>query len=225
MTEDRFDKSLRFQLSLFTLLIISSMISCMILNSTSTDVNIEFPDDPRVDQSFVSGQPCKAPCWYGLELGEAGVEDIQTTLSSLPFIDSASIGTQKFSSGTDELLFFADCVYSEPDKDCVLLETSPEGKLRKVILDIYYPLTVEAAIRQLGKPTYYISDPISGKDACTIHIYWPDASVSAILEVAPKERYCIGGKSEKVNLGDQIELLIYTTIEDQQGGTPWTVDQ
>lgn len=225
MTEIRFEKFHRFQLPLLALFIISNMISCMIFQPISTDVNIEFPNDPRVDQSFISGKPCKAPCWYGLELGKASVEDIQSTLSSLPFIDSASIGTQKFSSDLDELLFFADCVYSEPDKDCVLLETSPGGKLRKIILVIYYPLTLESAIGQLGKPAYYISDPISGRDACTIHIYWPNSSVSAVLEAAPKERYCIGEKSEKVNLGDQIELLIYTTIESQQDGFPWTDGQ
>ena len=153
------------------------------------------------------------------------MEDIETTLSSLPFVDSASIGTQKFSSDPDELLFFADCVYSEPDKDCILLETSPEGKLRKIILDVYYPLTLESVIAQLGKPTYYISDPVSGKDACSVYVYWPSTSVIAVLQVTPKERYCIGEKNEKINLENQIDQLIYTMIEAQQGGIPWTEDQ
>jgi hypothetical protein len=227
MAENRFDETFRFQLRLLALFIIPSMLSCMILESTSKDVSIEFSNDPRVDRSFVSGQPCEAPCWYGLELGEASVEDIRTTLSSLPFIDSHSIGVQSFSSDPDELLIFANCVYS-PNEDCILFETAPDGRLRKIILEIYYPLTLESAIERLGSPMYYILEPISGRDACRIFIHWPDKNVLAILEAAPREKHCNGEKTEKVNLGSQIDQLIYTDIEIQiiqQDGIPWIQDQ
>jgi hypothetical protein len=215
--------SLRLQLCLIVAFMIPSIMSCRILGATSDDA-IEFPSDRRVDRSFVSGQPCEAPCWYGLELGKASFEEIRTTLSSLPFINSEGIREYE-SNSSGEMSFITNCVYSSPDEDCIWIETSADGTLRQITLKIYYPLTLESAIRQLGKPSYYISDPISGKDACTIHVYWPNASISAILETAPKERYCIGEKSEKVNLGDQIKLLIYTTIEAQQDGIPWIVDQ
>ncbi len=35
-------------------------------------------EDPLVDRSFLTKQPCAPPCWYRLELDKAGQEDIYT---------------------------------------------------------------------------------------------------------------------------------------------------
>jgi hypothetical protein len=40
---------------------------CVILESSGN--KSKFPEDARVDRSFVTGQPCEAPCWYMLRLG------------------------------------------------------------------------------------------------------------------------------------------------------------
>ena len=221
MAKNSFHGSPGLKICIVWLAIILSTTSCMILESTPKNAPTQFPNDSLVDRSFVSEQPCKAPCWYGLELGKARADEIRTTLSTLPFIKSNSIREYKNS----EPLFIASCVYSNPDEDCVWIETSTDGTLSKIVLKTYYPLTLESVIERLGNPTYYISDPISGRDACQVHVYWPNASVMAILEVSPKERYCIGKNSEKINLGSQIEQLIYTRIEAQQDGIPWIEDQ
>ena len=44
-----------------------------------------------VDQSFLTGEPCPAPCWYGLEIGVSTEEELLETLKKLSFVDQESI--------------------------------------------------------------------------------------------------------------------------------------
>jgi hypothetical protein len=223
MAEKRVNRSPGFRVRLISLLVIPILINCMILESTAKDINIDFPNDSRVDLSFITKQPCNAPCWYGLELGKSSVEDIRKALLSLPFINSDLIREYK-NNDPNEVLFVAKCVYSAPDEDCVWIETSSDGKFGKITLKIYYTLTLETAIEQLGSPVYYMLDLISGKDACRIYIHWPDANVLAVIEAAPREKYCINEKIEKIILGSQINQLIYTDIDIkviQEDSDPW----
>jgi hypothetical protein len=42
-------------------------------------------------QSFLSDEPCAAPCWYGLVPGESSKADVLRVLAELPFVDMSTI--------------------------------------------------------------------------------------------------------------------------------------
>lgn len=42
------------------------------------------------DDSFLTGNPCNAPCWYGLEVGESNISDVLETIDALPFIENVT---------------------------------------------------------------------------------------------------------------------------------------
>jgi hypothetical protein len=44
-----------------------------------------------VTPSLITGDPCAPPCWYGVTPGESTIEDVQSILPMLEFIDTASI--------------------------------------------------------------------------------------------------------------------------------------
>jgi hypothetical protein len=48
---------------------------------------MKLPDDARVDQSFITGNTCAAPCWYGLEIDKSSEADVMSVLTTLKFID------------------------------------------------------------------------------------------------------------------------------------------
>jgi hypothetical protein len=203
------------------------MISCTIFQPAKKTNEIEFPNDSRMDLSFLTNQPCKAPCWYGLELGKSSIEEIRTTLTSLPFIKPGSI--REFKGGNPgELLLMAQCVYLDSNDDCVWIETSSDGMLKKVGLGIHYPLSLDSVIEQLGSPSYFILDVISGTDICLIYIHWPDTNILAVIEATPRERYCESNNLESIILKNQIHQLIYTDIDIkliQESSKPWVEDK
>lgn len=49
-------------------------------------------EETLMDRSFITGKPCAAPCWYGLELDVSNKDDVIAALDRLPFVDQASIG-------------------------------------------------------------------------------------------------------------------------------------
>ena len=71
-----------------------------------------------VDRSFLTGQPCTPPCWYGLEPEKATEEDVISTLKTLPFVESSTITVTKVVQGAplvaNEQRVWFDC--REPEE-------------------------------------------------------------------------------------------------------------
>ncbi len=201
-------------------------IGCVIPTMRSGANRQNFPQDPRVDRSFVTGNPCSAPCWHGLRLGESNIEDIRTTLAELQFIDKARIEEYPSKSpGPAEKLFLAGCVYSQPTAHCVALETSSTGKLSKVIADVDYPLSLAGVIDQLGPPKFYTVDLSPNGQVCSFRLYWPDREIIADIEEGPRQTYCPTLQSSRIDPAIQVSSFTYTRINEQQfqGGNsqPW----
>jgi hypothetical protein len=202
------------------------ILSCIGTEISSKNDGLEFPTDPNVDRSFLTGQPCKAPCWYGLRLGESTLDDIRTALPSLPFVDNSQIYEQPTGDfGPNERLFLVHCTYSKAAEFCATLTTSEEGKLRKIITVVAYELTLQTAIEKLGDPKFYTVTPLPNKDVCYVEIYWPEKNIVVSINDSPRKRLCTRSENERTNLDSQIKSLIYTEIDvqDQQKyeGLPW----
>jgi hypothetical protein len=200
-------------------LLVVFMLSCTVFERSPTQTNTEFPTDPRVDRSFVTGEPCEAPGWYGLRLGESTLEDIRTILPELPFVDNSQIYEQSTGDfGPNEKLFAVRCTYSKEAELCATLRTSKDGKLSKVIIIVAYELTVQTTIEQLGVPKFFTVSPSPNKDLCYVDIYWPEKDIVVSLNDSPRARLCTKAGDEKIDLHSQIRSLIYTdiSIQDQQ---------
>lgn len=200
------------------------VISCAVSEFSIRRNKPMFPDDPRVDRSFVTGQPCDAPCWYGLRLEESTVDDIRATLLQLPFVDQSTLAEWNISTDGSELSFHFDCVYYNPPGSCGVLETE-NGRLRKIAMAVQYPLILRSSIDQLGIPEYYTAIPSPTEDICNLGIYWPEKNIIVVVEENTREKHCSLGWNGPIDLDLQISSLVYMELNapDQQNpeSRPW----
>ncbi len=212
-------------ISMIVILLILLSLSCLSLNIPGTKSSSDFPDDPNIDRSFITGQPCEAPCWYGLTLGVSTTSDIRNTLHELSLVDQSTLF--EYSYEINEMVFGFDCVYYHVPGGggCGVLQTSPDGKLKSMVISVQYPLTLKSAIDRLGIPKYYTVDTSSTEDNCILSIYWPEKSIVVVTEENSRKKHCSENKSAPIDLDLQIVSLIYTRIDpqDQQNyeTRPW----
>jgi hypothetical protein len=202
------------------------LLSCTLLKPSPNQNGSEFSEDSLVDRSFVTGQPCEAPCWYGLKLGESTLDDIRMTLPELPFVDKPQIYEQSTGEfGPNEKLFVVHCSSPAEADLCAELITSKDGKLSKIIITVAYELTLQRAIEGLGVPTFYNVSPSPNKDVCHVEVFWPEKNIVVSFDDTPRKRLCTQAENAKIDLNSQLVSLVYTDIsnQDQQkyDGLPW----
>jgi len=66
-------------------------IASVLFSCAPKAVNLETLDPNTYDQSWLTGKPCAAPCWYGLEPGVSTRQDSINRVEQLPLVDSSSI--------------------------------------------------------------------------------------------------------------------------------------
>ncbi|MGG6460921.1 MAG: hypothetical protein ACM3JQ_05785, partial [Candidatus Eiseniibacteriota bacterium] len=112
-----------------------------------------------MDRSILTDEPCPAPCWYGLELGKSGSDEIKNTLEKLSFINPDTIDEGPYYSYWDPTTgenlpaeaIEADCRSSQ--RRCVRLVMVNDA-LESVQLTPNYYLSIEEAVNHLGPPDY-----------------------------------------------------------------------
>jgi hypothetical protein len=141
------------------------------------------PIDPRlVDQSFITGQPCEAPCWYGLVPDQSSESEVLPKLKELPFVDHTKIKEWKNSS------IFGYSNASELDFNCAFpgnvicgVVVSFEGVVKYIDLAIQYSLPLKSVIDRLGTPEYIFTAGYSPHgDGCRVSFNWPQKRISVV---------------------------------------------
>jgi hypothetical protein len=136
--------------------------------------SIETTPEPKIaDKSFLTGEPCKAPCWYGLELDRSNESDVITKLRELPFVDAEAIRTSHvaISSFSNAVEIEYDCADPE-GKICGILVLS-DGSLKIISSYIRYRLPIRSVIDQLGTPDAISYSPYSPHgDGCMLDLFW-----------------------------------------------------
>jgi hypothetical protein len=201
------------------------VVSCSISEFSPGRDEPKFPEDERVDRSFITKQPCEAPCWYGLTLGVSTDDDIRAKLLQLAFVDQATLFEQPMGSdGSDLLGFYFDCVYYNPPGSCGVLEVE-NGKLSKIMMAVQYLLSLQMVIDQLGTPIYYTANPSPNEDICVLEIFWPEKNIIVTADDSPRKRLCTSTGNEQINMDMQIKQLIYIESKNQEQrineGFPW----
>jgi hypothetical protein len=135
------------------------------------------PESRVADRSFLTGQPCKAPCWYNLELDKSTLVDVTQTLKELPFVDHNSISVHN-------TVYTGNIITTQIDFDCIEPKGKPCGfikvlddKLKMVNIVIRYPLTIKTVIDQIGPPEYIFFGAQMGGSCLIDFDYGPDKGI------------------------------------------------
>ena len=149
--------------------IIGMFLGCSSLESTSS------PD--QIDKSPFTGDPCAAPCWYGLVIGESSESEVMSTLPTLTFINQDTIRMHRMSmSGIDFSTYapgveiIATCVST--NKPCLTLDVVDET-LTEIEVVFNYEIRLNEAIGYLGNPDYVGYRNLGGEQIlCEVDIVW-----------------------------------------------------
>ncbi len=137
------------------------------------------PQGP-IDRSFTTGQPCAAPCWYGLELNKATDSEVLAQLRLMPFVNPATIrrydhvATGSFQDAS-EILY--DC--AAPTGGMCGMLVLADGQLKTVNIVLKYDLTLGAVVNQLGTPGWIEFNPYTPHgQGCMLDLNWPEKSIT-----------------------------------------------
>jgi hypothetical protein len=164
-----------------SLIKVQILLLTIILSACST-----IKKDGSGDQSFLTDEPCAAPCWYGIEPGKSTEEGVMKTLVKLPFIDPNSIkeyGTVWQGDDSAKSIMF-NCIYPKIT-DCGEALVSGD-KLRRLRLPNTYSLTFYSAVSKLGPPSYISYGVFPPAGDCVVSVDWPNHGVS-ISNISNKE--------------------------------------
>lgn len=187
-------------------------------------------EEHLMDRSFLTGQPCSPPCWYGLILNESDEQAVYATLPQLNFIDQAAIhewGTVWMNNENAKEIRFG-CLHPR-DKACggALLS---ENRLKRIWLSVGYELTVQAVVQRLGAPNYVdygAYHPEVG--GCVIDLNWPQKGIAVRSLQRSSDLQCQAvGAGAGLGPDTRVNTIYYSTGEgfsSQPGGCcariPW----
>ena len=135
------------------------------------------PSFEEVDTSFLTDEPCAAPCWHGIRLNESTEEDAYEILNQLPFVQSGSVveRTGGWKDDDQAIIFAYDCLYASRYCGDVLIS---ENRVQRIWFSVGFDLTFENAVQKLGTPDYIRFIRGSGERvSCSRHLYWKDKNI------------------------------------------------
>ncbi len=190
---------------------------------TATPIDIE-ANPELVDRSFLTGEPCEAPCWYNLEVGEVLEGDVAMMLSFLPFIDRTTIEASADIYDPLSTIITYDCVY-ETAENCGFIGVSAAGQISGIAHQIVYPLSVADIVDKYAEPAYLYANAYYGNDDdCQLALYWPEHSVAVEIVADSEAGLCQSVKAGETLPADlQVLWMYYSPLpaEGGEGTLPW----
>jgi hypothetical protein len=143
--------------------------------ASATPENLETLDPNYYDQSWLTGKPCAAPCWYGLETGVSTRQDSINRVEQLPFIDRSSINiTNHLDFGYVDVSFS----YKRSQESGAFEMIFKPDILDSIYIYPNYRITFDQAVEKLGAPDGYWLRPISPESgACRLLVVWKNQRI------------------------------------------------
>ncbi len=214
-------------------------ISCSRL-SEMTPEQTPTPDPALVDRSWLTGTPCSAPCWYGLEPSKSSMEEAITTTAKLSFISPDALEPVTTSYWDDEAKKYLveKVVYyrcKNPSALTCVYQSFREGILNQILLYPNYEITFSEAVEQLGEPTAFTINRTNPEaKGCIVSIVWEERQMFMIfdegrLSSSYTEDLCdkINKENNKIpgNLSVQSVIIVNSALinelKKQSGYIPW----
>lgn len=173
--------------------------------------------DPQADKSFLTDQPCAAPCWQGLELGSSTKGAALSLLPTLPFVNAASIvdkaTTWPGDAAAREVSF--GCVHPRSN-NCGNAIFSGD-RMRWLELSVDYSLTLRMVVGKIGAPTH-VDYSAGNNQGCSVTTAWPTKNIAVVLD-GLSDSVCQAlrmGQSIPAEL--KVTSLYYTDAQTLQAG-------
>ena len=196
-------------------IVLRKVIFLSILITISLSSCTRGKNDPEADQSFLTDQPCAAPCWHGLAPGESNEQQTLETLSDLSFVDHQSIKEYITSWPGSNLAKSIRFGCTHPKIDFCGEIVVADNTLKQIYL-ITNPIEVITTLNKLGPPEFVdvaIYAPHQG--GCIINLNWPQPGI--LLQQKDPSSYELSdliesGKSIPKNT--KFDVLIYMVSEE-----------
>jgi hypothetical protein len=205
-------KSKHYPKGEITCLVILGLILALALVACSG-----WKNNPKADRSFITDMPCKAPCWYGLELGKSSKADVAVALDELPFIDKASIreyGTRWLDDDYAREYYFG-CVH--PKKESCGSALISNDKLMTLWLSVGYSLSFKMGVDKLGEPDFLdYGGCVPYTPVCSVSLYWLRKGI-VISSDLKNGKVCQAIQKDNSIPADLQVTDIFYTVEDAFG--------
>jgi hypothetical protein len=173
----------------------------------------------HMDSSWMTGIPCPAPCWYGLELGKSRKEDVIAKVKELQFINAGSMyemdtRIRDYSNPESLLGRLVTFNCKEPaDLQCIYLRFASDT-LYDILITPNYEVTFKQAVERIGVPdglSYVRANPDT--KGCYVRIIW----VEHQMEIRHYEEAHTFGKDlcDRINEADNKmipDLLVHDIL-------------
>jgi hypothetical protein len=128
-------------------------------------------DNTLIDKSWLTDEPCKAPCWYGLEIGKTTQSEAKILITKLSFIQSANIKEQKsYGKNKSDILldYYLPC--KNVNHSCSII-TFRNDILVSIYLIPNYEITIGEVVDELGDPDLTDIGPVV-PNGCIADLIW-----------------------------------------------------
>lgn len=193
--------------SLICLSFIVILLESLVVVSCSTKSDLidptKYPD--MVDHSWLSGEPCLAPCWQRLELGRSMRQDAVAIVRNLAFIQAQD---SVISEKSEAFL----CRTPSSVETCVVMGFN-ENILSHLELSINYPLTLEQVVERIGEPDGFYASMDAEGSICTIDVFWPASKIRVSISRSNSPPICDSMNSKKGKFPKSIQVnYIYYSL-------------
>jgi hypothetical protein len=168
------------------------------------------------DQSFISGEPCGAPCFYNIELLTTSGDEAKDILGNLSFINPASIIEED--NVYDEDSYYIKYSCSEDLTElCGYIGVSSYQMVTGMGHKVFYRLSLADVVDKYGTPDFsYKNAAYSGTDQCEIVVYYVDQNFAVeIIEDGDTGLCQDFGDTETLNGDLQIDWVYYNFINEE----------
>jgi hypothetical protein len=190
-----------------------------------------------IDSSILTGLPCAAPCWYGLEIGRSTKSDILATAQTLSFIDPKGIAEEPYRDfdPSTATLIRLNCRQADGGTCAALVVVN--DVLKEIALWPPPALTLGEVVAHLGPPDFVSLTPVQGTvTLCDVALIWKQRGILVAFWNDPyrqppqKEQFrCQEMRDKGVRPNLSVKKINYKSPDDYMlvraaepgGGLPW----
>jgi hypothetical protein len=142
----------------------------------ATPEKIFISNPAEMDKSWLTGQPCQAPCWYGLTPGKATSRDVLEKIKLLTFINPQKVEQGKSNRWNGKSLVletYFSLVGVNPAGQKYVLINMGQDVVDSIGIYPNYQVSFKETVAALGAPDWvsYSASSENGND-CVLTLFW-----------------------------------------------------